>query len=82
MLKFHLILPAAQRNISGTMFWQLLIGTVVMLAAGYCAEAHFVNAWLGFAVGMAGWFLILFENLACVLMDQPVRVAIIIPVVH
>merc|ERR1712113_34140 len=23
--------------------------------------AHFVNAWLGFAVGMAGWFFILFE---------------------
>merc|ERR1711972_164926 len=31
------------------------------LAAGYCGEAHFVNAWLGFAVGMAGWFFILFE---------------------
>merc|ERR1739842_74616 len=56
-----LILSAVQRNIGGMMFWRLLIGTVVMLAAGYCGEAHFVNAWLGFAVGMAGWFFILFE---------------------
>merc|ERR1719229_137717 len=61
MIEFYLILSAVQSNISGMMFWRLLIGTVVMLAAGYCGEAHFVNAWLGFAVGMAGWFFILFE---------------------
>merc|ERR1739836_353897 len=28
---------------------------------GYAGEAGFVNAWLGFAVGMAGWGFILFE---------------------
>ena len=32
-----------------------------MLASGYCGEVGFVNAWLGFAVGMAGWGFILFE---------------------
>merc|ERR1712118_269164 len=52
---------AVQPNISGLMFWRLLIGTVVMLAAGYCGEAGFVNAWIGFIVGMAGWGAILFE---------------------
>merc|ERR1712154_496557 len=61
MIEFYLILSAVQRDISGMMFWRLLIGTVVMLAAGYCGEASFVNAWLGFAVGMAGWGFILFE---------------------
>merc|ERR1712113_845410 len=61
MIEFYLILSAVQRNISGMMFWRLLIGTVVMLAAGYCGEAHFVDPWLGFAVGMAGWLFILFE---------------------
>merc|ERR1712048_1422023 len=38
-----------------------LLGTVVMLAFGYCGEAGFVNAWLGFIVGMAGWIFILYE---------------------
>merc|ERR1712241_599000 len=54
MIEFYLILSAVQRDISAMMFWRLLIGTVVMLAAGYAGEAGFVNAWLGFAVGMAG----------------------------
>merc|ERR1711903_315921 len=31
------------------------------LASGYAGEAGFVNAWAGFAVGMAGWGFILFE---------------------
>merc|ERR1712182_156588 len=63
MIEFYLILAAVQPNISGLMFWRLLIGTVVMLAAGYCGEAGFVNAWIGFIVGMAGWGAILFEIL-------------------
>ena len=43
------------------MFWRLLVGTVVMLAAGYAGESGFINAWVGFAVGMCGWAFILFE---------------------
>merc|ERR1719422_1241907 len=54
MIEFYLILSAVQRDISGMMFWRLLIGTVVMLAAGYCGEAGFVNAWLGYC-GEAGF---------------------------
>merc|ERR1712130_649804 len=61
MIEFYLILSAVQKNISGAMFWRLLLGTVVMLASGYCGEAHLVNAWVGFQVGMAGWLFILFE---------------------
>jgi len=61
MIEFYLILSAVQPHISAGIFWRLLIGTVVMLAAGYCGEAKFVNAWAGFIVGMLGWFFILYE---------------------
>jgi len=61
MIEFYLILSAVQPNIGAGMFWRLLIGTCVMLAFGYSGEAGFVNAWLGFMVGMAGWGFILFE---------------------
>merc|ERR1712130_521433 len=61
MIEFYLILSAVQKNISGAMFWRLLLGTVVMLASVYMGEAGFVNAWIGFIVGMAGWGFILFE---------------------
>merc|ERR1719453_441146 len=43
------------------MFYRLFIGTVAMLAFGYCGEAKFLNPWVGFAGGMCGWFFILFE---------------------
>jgi len=61
MIEFYLILSAVQPNLGVGIFWRLLIGTVVMLAFGYMGEAGIVNAWTGFAVGMAGWALILFE---------------------
>merc|ERR1719453_1394889 len=43
------------------MFWRLLIGTVVMLVSGYLGEVRAVNPVLGFVVGIAGWFYILYE---------------------
>jgi len=61
MVEFYLILSAVQPNLGIGMFWRLLIGTVCMLAAGYCGEVGFVNAWCGFIVGMAGWGFILYE---------------------
>merc|ERR1711979_99996 len=64
MVEFYLILSAVQPNLSSGMFWRLLVGTVVMLAAGYCGEAGFVNAGFGFFVGMCGWGYILFEIFA------------------
>merc|ERR1712079_993973 len=64
MVEFYLILAAVQPTIGAGMFWRLLIGTVVMLVAGYCGEAGFVNAWAGFMVGLAGWAFILYEIFA------------------
>merc|ERR1712118_232741 len=61
MVEFYLILSAVQPNISGGMFWRLLLGTVAMLAFGYSGEAGFLNAQAGFILGMCGWGFILFE---------------------
>merc|ERR1739847_158815 len=44
------------------MFWKLLLGTVAMLAFGYGGEMHQLGpsgAWVGFALGLSGWFFIL-----------------------
>merc|ERR1711862_565921 len=37
------------------------VGTVVMLAFGYCGESGLVNAFMGFFFGMCGWGFILYE---------------------
>ena len=60
MIEFYLIL-AAITNVSGGIFWRLLIGTLVMLVPGYMGEAGYLNATVGFAIGMVGWFFILYE---------------------
>merc|ERR1711879_554645 len=64
MIEFFLILSAADPNISGGMFWRLLCGTVVMLAFGYMGEEHWCDPWMGFVVGLGGWFFILSEIFA------------------
>ena len=60
MVEFYLILSAVGKANSG-MFWRLLIGSGVMLVGGYLGEAGYINATLGFVIGMAGWFYILYE---------------------
>ena len=60
MVEFYLILRAITA-VSGGVFWRLMIGTVVMLAAGYMGEAGYINVMLGFVVGMLGWAYILYE---------------------
>ena len=60
MIEFYLIL-AAVRKVSGNIFWRLLIGSLVMLIGGYLGEAGYINAMLGFIIGMAGWIYILYE---------------------
>ncbi len=60
MVEFYLILSAVGKANSG-MFWRLLIGSVVMLVGGYLGEAGYINATLGFIIGMAGWVYILYE---------------------
>jgi len=64
MIEFYLILAAVKPTLGVGMFWRLMIGTVVMLAAGYAGEAQFVPAIMGFIVGMCGWGFILYEIFA------------------
>ena len=52
MIEFYLILAAIRKVPSG-IFWRLLIGSVVMLVGGYLGEAGYINATLGFVIGMA-----------------------------
>jgi len=61
MVEFYLILTAVNPKIGGGMFWRLMLGTVAMLAFGYLGESGAMNPWLGFCLGMSGWFFILFE---------------------
>ena len=60
MLEFYFVL-AAVKKVPGTVFWRLLIGSLVMLVGGYLGEAGYINAMLGFIIGMAGWIYILYE---------------------
>ena len=63
MIEFYLIL-AACTAIAGGVFWRLFVGSLVMLVGGYLGEAGFINATLGFVIGMAGWIFILYEIFA------------------
>jgi bacteriorhodopsin len=60
MLEFYFVL-AAVKKIPGAIFWRLLLGSLVMLIGGYAGEAGYINAMLGFVIGMAGWVYILYE---------------------
>ena len=60
MVEFYLILSAV-RKVSSGMFWRLLIGSLVMLIGGYAGEAGYINATLGFVIGMGGWIYVLYE---------------------
>ena len=63
MVEFYLILAAVGAATAG-MFWRLLLGTLVMLIAGFLGENGSINATVGFIVGMAGWIYILYEVFA------------------
>ena len=63
MIEFYLILRAIA-NVSSGIFWRLTIGTLIMLVGGYAGEAGYMNGWLGFVIGMVGWFYILYEIFA------------------
>ena len=63
MIEFYLILAAVGAATAG-IFWRLLIGTIIMLVGGFMGEAGYINATVGFIIGMAGWIYILYEVFA------------------
>ena len=60
IVEFYLIL-AAVRKVPGSLFWRLLIASLVMLIFGYMGEAGYISALFGFIVGVAAWIYILYE---------------------
>ncbi len=60
LVEFYLILSAV-RKVDSSIFWRILLGSLVMLVGGYLGEAGFINATLGFIIGIAGWIYILYE---------------------
>jgi bacteriorhodopsin len=60
IVQFYLIL-AAVRKVPGSMFWRLLIASVIALVGGYLGEAGYIQEFVGFIILMAGWIYILFE---------------------
>ena len=60
IVEFYLIL-AAIAVVKSSLFWRLLIASVIMLVAGYLGEVGSVNVWAGFVVGMLGWLYIIYE---------------------
>ena len=63
MIEFFLILSAIAKVPAGV-FWRLMVGTLVMLVGGYVGEAGYLNTWIAFIIGMAGWAYILYEIFA------------------
>ena len=63
MIEFYLVLRAITA-VSGGVFWRLTIGTLIMLIGGYLGEVGYINATVGFIIGMAGWAYILYEIFA------------------
>ena len=60
IVEFYLIL-AAVRKVPTSIFWKLLIGSLVMLIGGYMGETGMIEPFVGWIIGMAGWIYILIE---------------------
>ena len=63
IIEFYLILKAVT-TVRAAIFYKLLIGSIVMLLAGYLGEAGLVGALPAFVVGMAALFYIIYEIFA------------------
>ena len=60
IIEFYLIL-AAVRKVPTSMFWRLLVASLIMLIFGYLGEAGYIAAIVGFIVGVAAWIYIIYE---------------------
>ena len=59
MVEFYLIL-AAVTVVAGSLFWQLLLGSLVMLIFGYMGEAGLMAAMPAFVIGMLAWLYMIY----------------------
>lgn len=63
IVEFYLILQATT-NVSSTLFWRLLVTSIIMLLGGWFGETGLVSVLVGFVIGMLGWLYIVFEIFA------------------
>ena len=66
IIEFYLIL-AAIATVAASLFWRLLIASVVMLVAGYLGEVNASDTtllWVLFIIGTLAWFYIIYEIFA------------------
>ena len=66
IIEFYLILSAIA-VVKASLFWRLMISSVLMLVAGYLGEVNADNTgmlWGLFAVGFASWLYIIYEVFA------------------
>ena len=63
IVEFYLILKAVT-TVRVAIFYKLLIGSVIMLVAGYMGEAGLAPVLPAFVVGMAAWLYIIYEIFA------------------
>ena len=59
MVEFYLILAAFTVG-AGSLFWQLLLGSLVMLIFGYMGEAGLMAAMPAFVIGMLAWLYMIY----------------------
>ena len=60
MIQFYLIL-AAVRKVPKSLFWKLLIGTVVMVLAAYLGASENISTIIGLTISIGAWIYILYE---------------------
>ena len=63
IVEFYLML-AAIAVVAVSVFWRLLVASIVMLVGGYLGEVGTIGYWAGFIIGMAGWIYIIYEVFA------------------
>ena len=60
MIMFYLILSTV-RKVQKSLFWKLLVGTLVMVLAAYLGASENIPSMIGFIVGIGAWIYILYE---------------------
>jgi bacteriorhodopsin len=58
MVEFYLIMSAVGK-VPGRVFWNLLIGTTLMLLLGYAGETGMMGVGMAFVLSMAAWFYVI-----------------------
>ena len=63
IIEFYLII-AAVALVKVSVFWRLLLASIVMLVGGYLGETGLMQPAVGFAIGFIAWLYILYEVFA------------------